>query len=291
MAESDRGQPHRRAEGVIRGSIRRFVEADGPSHSRAFAYHSMFVLLSGFIGVIGLATILDIEVFRSTVRELTVGLAPGPAGRVLQSAISHGSSQPTAAVLGLGAALVTGTLAMSQFQRSANRLLGIDRDRRPLRRLAVAFLLAMSAGLLLASAAMLLAGGRALATGTGWDTTVAWTIVRWPLGVVVAGVAILLLYRVAPRGRPGSRSAMLIGSAVAIVLWILFTGLLAVYFAVGDRTAETYGPLVGVVALLLWSGLSSLALHIGFAVTAQLAGRPGTSPRTITIPEAAPTPR
>jgi hypothetical protein len=55
MAESDRGQPHRRAEGVIRGSIRRFVEADGPSHSRAFAYHSMFVLLSGFIGVIGLA--------------------------------------------------------------------------------------------------------------------------------------------------------------------------------------------------------------------------------------------
>jgi uncharacterized BrkB/YihY/UPF0761 family membrane protein len=79
---------------------------------------------------------------------------------------------------------------------------------------------------------------------------------------------------------------MLAGSAVAMALWIAFTALLALYFALSDQAAQTYGPLVGIVALLLWSGLTSLALHVGFAVTAELARRWGESPRaTVTIPE------
>ncbi|MGZ4146320.1 MAG: hypothetical protein ACXVPL_01315 [Actinomycetota bacterium] len=50
-------------------------------------------------------------------------LAPGPSGKLLQQAASHGaSSGATAAVFGLAAALVATTLAMAQVERSANRL-------------------------------------------------------------------------------------------------------------------------------------------------------------------------
>jgi YihY family inner membrane protein len=275
----------RRSDGLVRGSIHRFIEADGPSHSRSFAFQSMFVLLSGFIGLMGLAGVLGIDVLRSTIEELLLGLSPGPAGAVLEEAVRRGFGV-IGALLGLGAAITSGTLAMAQFQRSANRLLGNEEDRPTVRRYVVGLLLALSSGVLLASGALILAGGEALVAGAGAEVGSLWEVVRWPLGVVVAGLAILLLYWVAPQGRPGSRGSMLVGSAVAIVLWIGFTGLLSLYFSMSDQVARTYGPLVGIVALLLWCGLSSLALHVGFAVTAELGG--GTvGTRTVTIPEPA----
>ena len=59
-------------------------------------------------------------------------------------------------VFGLLAALVAGTLAMAQVERSANRLAGQSEDRPVWQRYGVAFVLAVSAGVLLA------AGGLAL---------------------------------------------------------------------------------------------------------------------------------
>jgi YihY family inner membrane protein len=272
---------------LTRLSARRFAEADGPSHSRAFAYHSMFLALSGFIGFLGLASVLDIEFLRATSQELVVGLTPGPSGRILQEAIRHGTTGGTAALLGLVAAVTTGTLAMAQFQRSANRILGIEGERPAVRRFLVALLLVFTSGVLLAGAALILAGGTAIAEGAGWGPDAVWGILRWPLGIVVAGLAILLLYRLAPLSRPGSRAAMLAGASAAIVLWLALTGVLALYFAVSDRSTQTYGPLVGIVALLLWTGLTSLALHVGFAVTAELAEERRDPDRTVTVPERA----
>jgi hypothetical protein len=46
---------------LARSSVKRFREADGTSHVRALAYQSMFVLLSGFIGLVGLASAFDMR--------------------------------------------------------------------------------------------------------------------------------------------------------------------------------------------------------------------------------------
>ncbi|HEX5948015.1 MAG TPA: YhjD/YihY/BrkB family envelope integrity protein, partial [Actinomycetota bacterium] len=183
--------------------------------------------------------------------------------------------------------VTTGTLAMAQFQRSANRILGIEGERPAVRRLLVALLLVFTSGVLLAGAALILAGGSAIAEGAGWGPDAVWETLRWPLGIVVAGLAILLLYRLAPLSRPGSRAAMLAGASAAIVLWLALTGVLALYFALSDRSTQTYGPLVGIVAILLWTGLTSLALHVGFAVTAELAEEGRDPDRTVTVPERA----
>jgi YihY family inner membrane protein len=260
----------RRGLGSARLVVRRYWDADGPSHSRALAYHSMLVLLSGFIGFIGLATVLDMEVVRATVEEWLVKLSPGPSGRVLREAASQGSGGGTAAILGLGTALIAGTRAMAQFQRASNRLWGIHEDRPLIRRYLVGLGLVLSSGLLLAAGAMVLAGGESVATGAGWGEGFLeiWKVVRWPLGGVVVALAILLLYRVSPRARPGARD-LIIGTVVAFVLWMVFTAGLALYFSLSDRSTQTYGPLVGIVALLLWAALTSVALHIGMAVTAE----------------------
>jgi hypothetical protein len=47
--------------------------------TRALAYESILIVLSGFIGVIGLASLLHAEWFRGVVVELGRAIAPSPA--------------------------------------------------------------------------------------------------------------------------------------------------------------------------------------------------------------------
>jgi uncharacterized BrkB/YihY/UPF0761 family membrane protein len=205
-------------------------------------------------------------------------LSPGPSARLLREAARQGANGGTTAmVLGLLAALLAGTLAMAQVERSANRLAGRSEDRPPARRYGVAFVLALSAGVLLAAGGLALAGGRAISEGLGWEgaALTVWTVVRWPLGVAVPAVGIYLLFRAAPRERIGSPAELAAGAAAAVVLSFLFSLALGLYFSLSSNAA--YGPLLAVIALLLWSSLSSLALHMGLAVTAELAIRESRS--------------
>jgi uncharacterized BrkB/YihY/UPF0761 family membrane protein len=276
----------------------RFRDADGTSHTRALGYQGTFAILSGFIGLIGLASVLGIDAFRSMMIEMSKTLAPGPSGQLLQQAAQQ-SSGASAAFFGLGASLISGTLAMAQIERSANRLGGRTKDRPGIQRYLVAFVLALSAGTLAAVGLLALAGGQAIATGFGWQGAAsdAWMVLRWIIGIVAAGAGLYLLFRWAPDQPLGDRATRMTGVLVSLVLWVLFTVALSVWFSVSS-SAQTYGPLVTVIALLLWAGATSFALHLGMAVAAELAGeRPsraasaGATPdrdATVRVPDVAP---
>ena len=247
------------------------MDADGTSHVRALAYESILIALSGFIGAVGLASLLDAEWFRGVVVELARTIAPGPAGRVVGEAAQQGADAGgSAAVFGLAVTFLTGTLAMTQVERSANRIAGLAVDRPPLRRYAFAAILAATIGVLLGIGALLLGAGRAIGTGVKWpeETLTVWSVVRWPVGLVIVGVAVFLLFRLAPHRPLGRTRAIMAGTFVAVVLWAAFTALLSWYFSI--QTASAYGPLLSIVALLVWSMLTSLALHLGMATACEL---------------------
>jgi YihY family inner membrane protein len=269
--------------------MKRFREADGTSHVRALAYQSMFVLLSGFIGLVGLASALDLPRVQGIVGQMANTISPGPSGRLLREAARQGATGGTTAmVFGLLGALLAGTLAMAQVERSANRLAGRSEDRPFGQHYGVAFVLALSAGVLLAAGGLALVGGRAIAEGLAWEgaALTVWTVARWPLGVALAAVGMYLLFRTAPRERIGSPAALAAGAAAAVVLWFLFSLALGLYFSLSSNAA--YGSLLAVIALLLWSSLSSLALHLGLAVTVELAVGESRSDGLVRLPESEP---
>jgi YihY family inner membrane protein len=269
----------RRGVGTFVGDVlRRFIAADGTTHVRALAYQTMFVILSGFIGLIGLATVMHIQQLRGVVTELAKSLMPGPGSKVIGQTVKEGSkSGGTAAFVGLAAAASAGMFSMAQLERSANRLMSSNDDRRAVPRFAIALALSLTVGTLLLIGALVLAGGSALATGFGWSGTAAttWSIARWPIGVVIVTVAIFAAFRFAPRERLASARLLWAGTIVAVVLWVVFTIALAVYFSWRSSSGSNpYGPLLAIIALLLWSMLTSLALHLGMSTTAELAGAP-----------------
>ncbi len=259
--------------------VRRFREADGTSHARALAYQVALVSISGFIGLVGLASVLGVRMVRDVVVELARRVSPGPASRLLEEAARQGSSSgSTAMLVGLGAALVAGTFAMAQVERSANRLFGSSEDRPSAERYGIALVLAITAGLLIGLGLLVMGAGRSV------SSSAVWTVVRWPLGIAISGGGLYLLFRAAPRIRPASTTPTAVGAGVAIVLWTVFTLLLGLYFSISSSSTQTYGPLLAVIALLLWSVLTSLAVHLGLAVTAELSGAT-RSDRVIRMPE------
>jgi uncharacterized BrkB/YihY/UPF0761 family membrane protein len=263
----------RRGTGRLVGDVvRRCRDADGMSHARSLGYQGLFAMLSGFIGLVGLASVLGVAEIRSTIVEMSKRVAPGPSGQLLQEAARQSTGGAAAALVGLGAALISGALAMAQIERSANRLSGRTQDRPGPRRLLVALGLALSAGVLAALGLLILAGGDAVATGFGWNGTAAdvWMVLRWIIGIASVAIGTYLLFRWAPERPLGPHRAVLAGALVSLVLWVFFTIALTVWFSVSS-SSQTYGPLVSVIALLLWAGATSLALHLGMALSAELA--------------------
>ena len=255
--------------------IRRFRDADGTSHARALGYQTVFIALSGFIGLVGLASVLGLGEIRRTVQHLATSLAPGPSSRLLQEAAQQGASGGGAiALVGLGAAWVSGMFAMAQVQRSADRMAGIgqEQERSGAAKYGLAAALAVPVGILLGVGGLVLAGGSSIVDGFGLEATAdtVWNVVRWPISALLVGAGLLLTLRVAPTRPISTPRRRIAGAGVALALWTLFTLLLSLYFSLSTTTTRTYGPLLAVIALVMWSGLTSLALHLGIATTVEL---------------------
>jgi YihY family inner membrane protein len=262
---------------LLKDSFRRFRYADGFSHSRALAFQVTLSLLPGTIAVVGLATLLHADQFRKVLGQMATRLAPGPAGDVVVAAFRHGEKAVgggaiSALVFGGLVALISATTAMGQVERGANRIYGVERDRPTVRKYTIGFLLACSAGLAIVLSLVLVVAGQDIgkALGISGAVEVLWAVLRWPVSVALLVIAIAMLFRESPRRHQPAASWLASGSAMAVLLGFVFTGLLSLYLGVSKTFGETYGPLAGLIGVLVWALLMSIAVFFGLAFAAQL---------------------
>jgi YihY family inner membrane protein len=265
---------------LVKDSIARFRAADGTSHSRSLAFQIALASIPGLIAFVGFTTFFNLQGVRKLFERTASTLAPGPAGQIFHQAFHQGSSDAksaglTALVFGLIATLTSATTGMAQIERGANRIYGIDEDRPFIKKYGVAFLLTVTAGVLSVIAFVLFVAGGAIATSgpsAGWSDTLVsiWQVARWPLAVVLMVVAIALILRISPNRHQPQLSWLAVGASVAVVMWVVFTALLALYLGSSKNFGQTYGPMAGILGLLFWAFLSSLALFLGISFSAQL---------------------
>ncbi len=250
--------------------------ADGFSHARSLAFTTSLLLVQAIIGMVGLASALGRGGFSDIIVRTLQAAVPGPAGHTLTGAVSQARTAGHAGeylglTFGLVGSLVTGATMMGQVERALNRLYGVEADRPTFQKYRLATLLALSAGVLAALACWCLTMGRDLQRS--WQNHAlqqTWSVVRWPIGLLLMGAAIALLFRWSPRRHQPSWSWLAYGSSISVLLWCAVTASLGFFFSASRSFGDTYGPLAGVVALLLWSLLSSIAVLFGAALGAQL---------------------
>jgi YihY family inner membrane protein len=271
---------------LLKDSFTRFRTADGFTTSRAIAHASVLTAFPALITVIGAASVFHLGSFRNVLETTLERLAPGPSAELLRTSFHEGSRAggTSALIGGLAGVLIAGTMAMSQVERGLNRVYGMVRDRGPWRKVLVAFALNVSAGVMLILAFAALAAGGPIGEGLkaiGWSSVAStiFAVLRWPLGLAIGFGALTLLYRVSPNRRQPAAAWLQTGTIMATVLWVIFTALLALFYATDRSLGSTYGPLVGIIALLTWAYLTAIALLLGMAFAAQLeavrAGEPG----------------
>lgn len=264
------------AKELLVQSFLRFRYGDGFSHARALALQLALAVIPSVIAVVGLGSALASSRPGQVLRRTLLALTPGSPSDAVSRSLSrppHGAGGTVAVVAGLVTALVALTTAMGQVERGSNRIYGIQRDRPGPVKYSQAAVLALVAGLPALLGFVVLVAGGALADAVqvvygGGRTAV--LLLRWPLGVLLLLGSLSLLVARAPRRTQPQRSWLLVGSGVALVLWVGFSLLLALYLHSSSGFGRTYGPLTGVMALLLWSQLTAIALLFGIAVGAQV---------------------
>ena len=95
-------------------------------------------------------------------------------------------------------------------------------------------------------------------------------LLRWPLLLVVLGVALTMLYRHGPSRRSPQWRWVTWGSAFATISWLVMSIVFTVYL---DRIANfdaTYGALAAPIGFLLWVWLSIIVIILGAEINGEL---------------------
>ena len=133
------------------------------------------------------------------------------------------------------------------------------------------------------------------ALGLGSAAVTAWGIAKWPVLVIIVSIMLAILYWASPNARHGFRWVSP-GGLLAVLLWLVASGLFALYVAFFGNYNKVYGTLGGIIIFLIWMWLSNTAILLGAEFNAELErGRaiaggvppgPGAVRRTARRPQA-----
>jgi membrane protein len=108
------------------------------------------------------------------------------------------------------------------------------------------------------------------AIGLGHTAVDIWSIIKWPILVVVASLALALLYWAAPNAKQAGFSWITPGGFLTVIVWALASAGFGFYAANFSSYENTYGSLAGVVIFLIWLWISNIALLLGAEFNAEL---------------------
>jgi membrane protein len=245
----------------------------------ALAYYAFLAIPAVLLVSIGLFGLFaDPQTVNSLMDELR-GVVPADAINLVDDSLTRITQNKNGglimALLGLLLALWTVTGAMNALMRGLN----ISYDRKETRGFVVQRLtaLGMLACLLVAvglSFGLLVLGPYVtdwIGSAVGIERVIGWIwwTLQWP--ILIGGLLLAfggLLYLGPNVDHPKFRF-ITPGSAFAVVVWIVASGLFAVYVSMFGSYNKAWGSLAAVIVMLTWLWLSALALLFGAEINAE----------------------
>ena len=234
-----------------------------------------------FPGILVLVSLLGL-VGQSATQPLITNLAsaiPGTAQTILLDAVTrlqHGhSAAGVLATVGIILALWSTSGYVAAFMRASNAIYDVPEGRPAWKtlpvRLGVTVLLMV---LLVASAVIVVVtGGLARhvgqVLGIGSAAVTAWGIAKWPVLFILVCLMVALLYWAGPNARQGFRWISP-GAVLAVVIWLIASGLFALYIANFGHYNKVYGSIAGMIIFLIWLWISNTAILLGAEFNAEL---------------------
>jgi membrane protein len=107
------------------------------------------------------------------------------------------------------------------------------------------------------------------ALGIGSTAVTVWGIAKWPVLFILVCIMIGLLYWASPNARHGFRWIGP-GAVIAVVIWLIASGLFTVYVANFSHYSKVYGTLASMIIFLIWLWITNIAILLGAEFNAEL---------------------
>jgi membrane protein len=245
----------------------------------ALSYYAFLAIPAALLVALGAFSVLAGPDAIETVLDKAETVVPAEAVSLLEESLTRATENQGGGlvmiVLGLLLALWTASGAMNALMRGLNRVYDREETRGFLRQRAAALgmLLSMllafglSFGLLVLGPVISgwLGGLLDLEGAFGWI----WWTLQWPILVVGLLCAFASVLYLGPNVDHPRWRFLTPGSCVAVAVWVVASGLFAVYVGVFGSYNKAWGSLAAVIIMLTWLWLSALALLLGGEINAE----------------------
>jgi membrane protein len=264
---------------VLKRTMKQFQADNLTDWSAALTYYGILSLFPALLVLITSLALLGPSTEKQVIDSVR-HLVPGTAGAVIGNMIDNVQHAPKAsgilAVVGLLTALWSASGYISAFMRATNAIYDVPEGRPIWKTLPLRLGLTVLTGVLLSASllAVVMTGRFATLVGrllhVGGAAVQVWDIAKWPVLVILISLMFAVLYYAAPNVRHGGFRWITPGGLLAVVLWLVASGLFALYVSNFGSYNKTYGTFAGVIVFLIWLWISNIALLLGAEFDAEL---------------------
>ncbi|WP_375490537.1 YihY/virulence factor BrkB family protein [uncultured Jatrophihabitans sp.] len=263
---------------ILKRSLKQFKHDDVTDRAAALTYYGVLAIFPALLALISILGLLGTSTINSILANVK-DVAPGAVNSFLNSVIGQVQGKAGAAgiagIVGILLALWSASGYVSGFMNASNAIYDVDEGRpiwktaptRFLVTLALMIMLAVSAVLVVVSGPIASQFGKAF--GIGHAAVLAWDIAKWPFLLIVVSMMFSLLYKASPNVKqPGFRWISL-GGIIAVVVWLIASGLFALYVSFAGSYNKTYGSFATVIIFLVWLWITNIAILLGAEFNAE----------------------
>jgi membrane protein len=258
-------------------ALREYKQDNLQDMAAALTYYGILSLFPGLLVVVSLLGLIG-QSATPLVNNLA-GAVPGSVHQIVLGAMTHLQRGHGAAwglaIVGILGGLWSASGYVSAFIRAANVIYDVPEGRPFWKKMPLRLGITAAIALMLAAAAVIVVVTGGLATrvghllGIGSVAVTAWEIAKWPVLLIIVSFMVALLYWATPNARQRFRWISP-GGVAAVVLWLIVSGLFALYVGNFGHYNKVYGSLGGVIVFLMWLWLSNLAILLGAEFNAEL---------------------
>ena len=259
---------------VLIRTVKEFIDDEMSTYASALAYQMLFSLFPFILFLIALIGFLHLPDFFTWLRLQSELVLPPQALEQVNPVIDQ-LQQSKGGLLSVGIviALWTASAGVRLMMSAMNAAYDVVEGRPIWKRFPLSIFYTIGiAGMLLAAAALMVLGPQVmgwLAGQVGLEEFVVtlWTILRWPVIILLMMVAVAVIYYVMPDVEQKFRF-ITPGSVLAVVVWIVASLGFAFYVKTFADYNAMYGSIGAIIVLLLYFYISSAVLLLGAEMNA-----------------------
>ena len=267
---------------ALKQTFKEFREDDLPGLASEVAYHLLFSVVPLLIFLTSLSAFasdaIGVGDIMGSVNQWLFDHVPAGSRADVQETIEKILTNESGSVLSVGGVLALwgARNAMASLMKALNTTFGVAEGRPWWMQQAIAMGLTVALGVaIIGSGAAMLLGSGLGETFAGWvgldeAFIVVWSWARWPVILTLVSAMLVFIYWAGPNVDVPMRW-LVIGAVVTVVLWIVASFGLTIYFRYFAGYAEAYGPLGAVLAFVFWLYVMSMVLLLGGELNAVLA--------------------